>query len=887
MINADLIQELKNTTNLVQLFKEYGMEAKKQGKNYKVICPFHEDEEPSLSINVEKKLWQCFGCGTGGDAIKLVQDIENIGFVEAVGKLAKQAGRLEDLKLGGLADKEEKPVLEYQLKEKNIPNNYQQNISLTDEDLQLLKKVSGFYHRRFLDLNEGKAYLRKRGLFDSAQRSEQIFKEYQIGYAEGSLLTALPKDYIPKLKKLDILLESGKERFINCVVFPLFDYDGNVVSFYGRHIKMDSGGHFYLPGQKRGLFNRERIKQEMLRHAQQPIIITESIIDSLSFINKGIENVLSLYGVNGFTEEHRQLIEELQPEEIILALDGEEWGQNATEYLIQEKLFFLAGGSRRYNCHILVSIFPNNMDANEWFRNHTKEEFYKLLNEGYLLQEDHQKSQSQDKLSSPINPSPLNIQLKHIDNRNGKLSVTLKADNKNKFILDTYNLYSSKQRETLINELVKLYKIKKEEAEKEVNKLIEVAENKKVTKNTQVEVEKQEIIISADDKVEAIAFLKSPDLLTKIVQDYEDIGYTGEEMNKKLAYLVMTSRKMQSPLSLVIMSNSAAGKSSLQQATLELCPDEDKKHFTRLTQQSLYYLGDDSLKHKFLSIEEEEGSSEASYSLKTLLSAKVLQVISTTHDPNTGKKRADEYKTEGPVAVMVSTTSPEIEAELASRTLIISIDESHEQTNSIHLKQRNKRELDGRKKKAKKETAICRHMNAQRLLDINLEVVNNYATQLTFPVDRLKYRRGNEHYLDLIDTIAFLRQKQKEIKKDEDIGEYIEVDKADIELANKLFTEIMGWYVSELKKPTKVLLKMIIDLCKQKEEWIFSRRELREYGKYSTGHLHRHLKKLEELEYIISVSGANGSKYMYRLMYEGDLNEEEKFVLGLKDVSEL
>ena len=875
MINADLIQELKTQTDLIGLFRSYGLEAKKLGgstkltnRNYMLTCPFHEDEDPSLSINVEKNLWQCFGCGTGGDAIKLVQKIEGIGFVEAVRTLAEKAGRLEDFETN---------------KEKNIPLNPPSKGELMLEEKELLNKVAGFYHRRFLDLEEGKQYLKNRGI----ELTEEQANACKIGYADGSLLTALPKDYIPKLKKLDILLDSGKERFINCVVFPLLDSEGNVVNFYGRHVKIDSGGHFYLPGEKRELFNRKQLKRKMLRHAQQPIIITESIIDSLTFIKKGIENVLPLYGINGYTEEHKKLIEELKPEKIVLALDGDEWGQRGAEYLIQEELILLAGGSQRCNCPTKVAIFPDGMDANEWFVNKTKADFYRLIDEGYFLKEDHQTEEKQGVRSS----KQLNIQLKHMDNRNGKLSVTIKADYKGKFILDTYNLYSSKQRETLITEFVKLYKIKKEEAEKEVIKLIGQCEHRQAQlpkgKSALEQQKEQKPVITETEEKEALELLKSPELLTKIVQDYEDIGYTGEEMNKKLAYLVMTSRKMQSPLSLVIMSNSAAGKSSLQQATLELCPDEDKKHFTRLTQQSLYYLGDDSLKHKFLSIEEEEGSSEASYSLKTLLSAKVLKVISTTHDPNTGKKRADEYKTEGSVAVMVSTTSPEIEAELASRTLIISIDESHEQTNNIHDNQRIKQTLEGRKKQIKKEKAIHRHQNAQRLLDTELEVINEYAPQLTFPVDRLKYRRGNDHYLELINTICFLRQKQKEIKEDKDIGKYIEVDKKDISLANELFTEVLGWTIDELKPQTRRLLKQIVEYCKRQDSRNFIRRELRLEYKWEHATLHRHLNMLVELDYIKLISGGERSKHGYELIYEGDGENTEKFILGLKNVDEL
>ncbi|MCP3968524.1 MAG: hypothetical protein GY718_19630 [Lentisphaerae bacterium] len=320
---------------------------------------------------------------------------------------------------------------------------------------------------------------------------------------------------------------------------------------------------------------------------------------------------------------------------------------------------------------------------------------------------------------------------------------------------------------------------------------------------------------------------------------------------------------------------------------MELCPEEDGKHFTRLTQQSLYYLGEESIKHKCLSIEEEEGTADASYSLKTLLSAKVLNVAVTTQDPQTGKKRAEEYKTEGPVAVMVSTTSPEIEPELESRTLVISVDESEKQTSNIQAEQKQARTLKGQTVQAKREAVKKKHANAQRMLESGLTIVNNYAPQLTFPVQRLRYRRTHSHYLDLIDVIAFLRQKQKVQRICEHIGPYIEVEKKDIALANEIFIQIMGQTLSELKTTTVEVLEKIILLCKEKGGKEFSRRELREFSHYSNTHLHRQLKLLEELEYIAAVSGVNGSKYVYQLIYEGEFKKQEKFVPFLKQESEL
>jgi DNA primase len=839
MINTDLIQKIKVTTNLLDLFTSYGHEPIKAGSGYKVLCPFHDDHEPSLSINIKDNLWQCFACGVAGDAVTLVMKLDESDFVQAITKLAKQGGyRMADLQLADTVIVSTKKMR-------------------SNEDIKhdLLLKILEYYKQTLSNDNEGIAYLKKRGI-----SNHQLNSQYHLGYSDGTLLKLLNKNEISLLTEYGLLLENKQERFFNCVIFPLYDRDNKLVSFYGRRI-CEPGNHFYLPGPRQGLFNQEQLKNKKLKI----LIITESILDAFSFINKGIVNVLPLYGTNGFTPAHQVLIDELKPEKIVLALDGDKQGQQAAAKL-SATLFF--------NCQTIV--FTNNQDANDYFMTHDKADFERLVSPSV--------STDSQKTSTDMSK----YELKHARLKDGKLVVTIKAINKDKCHIDTVNLYSKRQRQTLISELTAFFVESVDVIERDVSKLVGIAEKKAQDVTAQSVSEQPEMkVLTQEEEQAALGFLKQENLLDQIIEDYESIGYTGESMNKKLAYLVMTSRKMANPLSLIVMSNSAAGKSSLQQATLEFCPDEESKHFTRLTQQSLYYLGGDNLKHKFISIEEEEGSSDASYSLKTLLSAKVLNVVSATSNPQTGQMQSSEYKTEGPVAVMVSTTNSEVEAEFASRTLIISIDESAEQTLKIHQNQRFSRTLAGRTKQQQKQIKINLHQNAQRLLDSDIVVINNYADKLTFPTNRLKHRRGNDHYLDLIDTIAFLRQKQKVIKSDSVIQKYIEVDIADIQLANDLFTSVMGWTLDELRPPVRKLLKKIITYCEENLVTEFTRRELRECFKEEAASLHRHLNNLVELEYVQLVSGANRSRHVYELLYVGSGDNAEKFVIGLKNPCKL
>jgi len=201
--------------------------------------------------------------------------------------------------------------------------------------------------------------------------------------------------------------------------------------------------------------------------------------------------------------------------------------------------------------------------------------------------------------------------------------------------------------------------------------------------------------ISPEDEQAALDFLRSPDLMTRIASDMETVGIVGEGANAQAAYLAALSRKLDRPLALLIQSTSAAGKSALMDAVLDLIPEEERVVYSAMTGQSLYYLGETNLKHKALAIAEGEGARHASYALKLLQSQGTLTMASTGKDPASGKLVTQEYRVEGPVALMLTTTAIDLDEELKNRCLVLTIDEGRDQTRAIQARQRFEETLEG------------------------------------------------------------------------------------------------------------------------------------------------------------------------------------------------
>jgi hypothetical protein len=316
-----------------------------------------------------------------------------------------------------------------------------------------------------------------------------------------------------------------------------------------------------------------------------------------------------------------------------------------------------------------------------------------------------------------------------------------------------------------------------------------------------------------------------------------------------------------------------------------------------MTGQSLFYMGEQDLKHKILAIAEEEGAQNTSYALKLLQSEGEVSIASTGKNAITGNLETQEYRVEGPVMLFSTTTAIDIDEELMNRCLVLSVDESREQTKAIHAIQRQSRTLEGLKAKREKAKLITLHQNAQRLIR-PLAIMNPYADQLTFLDDKTRTRRDHEKYLGLIDVVALLHQYQREIKRESFDGEtieYIEVTLDDIATANKLAHEVLGRTLDELPPQTRKLLTLITDMVKayceensiKQDEYRFTRKDVRAYSAWGNTQIRIHLDRLMEMEYVLAHRGKRGQSYEYELLYQNESEEQQRFVMGLIDIKKL
>jgi DNA primase len=399
--------------------------------------------------------------------------------------------------------------------------------------------------------------------------------------------------------------------------------------------------------------------------------------------------------------------------------------------------------------------------------------------------------------------------------------------------------------------------------------------------------------LSEAEEAAGLALLRDPCLAERIVSDIEAVGVVGEGVNALVGYVAMVSRLLDRPLAILIQSTSAAGKSTLMEALLSLMPESQRLHYSAMTGQSLFYLGEGDLRHKILAIAEEEGVRQAAYALKLLQSQGELTIASTGKDPQTGKLVTAEYRVEGPVMLCLTTTAIDIDEELLNRCLVLTINESAEQTAAIQARQRQARTIAGLQAKVRSDHILAAHRAAQTLLR-PLAVVNPFAEALTFASDRVRLRRDHVKYLALIDAIALLHQLQRPVAVLEADGvavEYIEVTAGDIALANRLAHAVLGRSLDELPPQTRRVLSAL-------DSWVsaqaeaghvdrgavrFTRRTVRGVLGLSDTQLRVHLDRLVQLDYVAVHGGKIGQRFAYSLLFDGDSAASGPQLMGLAD----
>ena len=477
-----------------------------------------------------------------------------------------------------------------------------------------------------------------------------------------------------------------------------------------------------------------------------------------------------------------------------------------------------------------------------------------------------------------------------------QMRIQLMARQDEAFHMDKLDLYSHKQRQVFINQASVELGLTEDILKKDLGKVLLALENHQAEQQKeQAEVIPSEL--EPEARQAALSLLNDPNLMERILTDFNQAGVVGEETNKLTGYLACVSRQLDRPLAVIIQSSSAAGKSSLMEAILALMPEEERVQYSAMTGQSLFYMGETNLKHKILAITEEEGAHNASYALKLLQSEGEVTIASTGKDDTTGQLVTREYRVEGPVMLFMTTTAIDIDEELMNRCLVLTVNESREQTQAIHQAQRMKRTLQGLQARLDKDRIIQLHRNAQRLLK-PLAVINPYADQLTFLDDKTRTRRDHEKYLTLIDSIALLHQYQRPVKSATHQNEtltYIEVTLDDIAMANRLAHEVLGKTLDELPPQTRKLLKLIQQMVQrdcqaqgiEQRDYRFSRRQVRDATGWGNTQLKLHCRRLEDMEYLLIHKGGRGQTFEYELLYSSDMNDDQAQLMGLIDVARL
>ncbi len=459
--------------------------------------------------------------------------------------------------------------------------------------------------------------------------------------------------------------------------------------------------------------------------------------------------------------------------------------------------------------------------------------------------------------------------------------------------VDTLELTSARQRVAFIKQAAEELRIKEEIIRHDLGQVLlrlEMLRDEQIRKA--LEPKEPVYAMNDEERAAALELLCDPHLVERIVGDFAQCGVVGEETNKLVGYLGAVSRHLSDPLAVLVQSSSAAGKSSLMDAVLSFVPEEQKVQYSAMTGRSLFYMGEMDLKHKVLAIVEEEGASQASYALKLLQSEHKLSIASTGKDPVSGKLITHEYKVEGPVMIFLTTTEMEIDEELLNRCIVLTVNEDREQTQAIHRVQRESQTLAGLLRRKDRDELRKLHQNAQRLLR-PLEVVNELAPELSFPDSMTRTRRDHTKYLALIRSIALLHQRQREVKSGVHRGqpfEYIEATQADVELAKKIIHEVLGRSLDDMPVQTRKLLLIVDAMVRaecdrqriEREEFRFSRRDVRAWTRWSDSQLKRHLARLEDLEYLIVHRGGRGQSFVYELYFDGAVDAARPTLPGME-----
>lgn len=819
------------------------------------------------------------------------------------------------------------------------------------DDQKWLAQTLGYYQHTLKQTPEAIAYLQGRGITSSQviDTFRVGYADRSLGLKLPSKQVKAGTLIRTRLQKLGLYRDTGHEHFNGCVVFPIpaADGTGQIMDVYGRKTlgnRLATRCHLdlHLNDQRRGVWNIDAFT------ATEEIILCPSLFDALTFWNHGYRNVTCTFGPDALTDDHLAAFQEFTIRRIVVIREGIAGrllnagldcyhvvlpdGLDVNSYALKvadpadalgsliRKAQWLGKGQATISTSVPVAVPttqvpaewpPTAIPMSEFDADLPIEE--EIIEDAVL--ETIAAPGTPIRTDSPVPPAPpaLDAEVNEdevvltLGNRRyrirgwtknlsfDQLKVNVLAHNDAGMFVDTFDLYSARHRKAFVVEAAHELKVEPETIKKDVGKaLLKLEELQDQHIAQTLAPGNTDPHMTDEERDEATHLLRDPHLLERIIEDFDIVG---ERVNKLVGYLAALSRKLDEPLAVIIQSSTAAGKTSLMDAVLSFVPPEDVVKYSAMTGQSLFYMGETDLQHKILAIVEEEGAERASYALKLLQSEKELTIASTGKDASSGRMTTHEYHVKGPATIFLTTTSVQVDEELLNRCLVLTVSDDRAQTKAIHQAQRQRQTLAGLLSQRERQQRRTLHRNAQRLVR-PLLVVNPYAESLTFLDDKTRTRRDHVKYLTLIRTVALLHQFQRPVKSVDHHGdkvEYIEVTLEDIAIANELAHEVLGRSLDELPAQTRRLLdlldRMVDEECRQqglaRSDYRFTRKQVRERTGWGHTQLKVHLKRLEELEYLLVHRGRRGRSFVYELLFESALRDGPRILSGLIDVEQL
>ncbi len=339
-ISPATLERIRAASDIVDIIGAY-VPLKKAGANFTALCPFHKEKSPSFNVNPHKQIFHCFGCHKGGDVFTFVKDYENIGFVDAVRRLAERA----------------KIPLEFD----NNPAE-QQSRHFKDELLQIHEQITQRWQNCLLNEAAGQMardYLQKRGV------SADAIKLFRLGAApelwDDTVNWAKSKNYeLPLVEKSGLIIrkeETGNhyDRFRGRLMFPICDEQGRVIGFSGRILSGDEKNAKYVNSPETPIFTKSKVffgldKSKRALLDAQSAIVCEGQLDLIACFMAGVQNVVAPQGT-AFTDQHARILTRYVGE-VVICFDSDLAGQKASIRGLEGLL--ASGFSQRMNVSSLA-----------------------------------------------------------------------------------------------------------------------------------------------------------------------------------------------------------------------------------------------------------------------------------------------------------------------------------------------------------------------------------------------------------------------------------------------------------------------------------------------------------------------------------------------------